>query len=45
MSGVIYMDDSQVAEAHIFKYFGLPERVEIEVSEISAGGLFAESST
>lgn len=38
MSGVVYCDDAQVAHAEIFKLFGIPERVEIEVSECETNG-------
>jgi crossover junction endodeoxyribonuclease RusA len=35
LSGVAYADDSQIACAYVQKVFGSPERVRIEVSEIT----------
>ena len=34
LSGIVYEDDSQVAHGEFFKLFGIPERVEIEVSSL-----------
>lgn len=31
MTGVLYLDDSQVTEARVVKEYGIPERAEIEV--------------
>lgn len=38
LSGIIYEDDQQVVESHQSKEYGLPERVEIYLREISPKG-------
>jgi Holliday junction resolvase RusA-like endonuclease len=31
LTGIIYLDDAQIIEEHAFKFYGLPERVEIKI--------------
>jgi len=38
LSGIVIHDDSQIAIVHMEKLFGIPERVEIEVSECETNG-------
>lgn len=35
MTGIVYTDDSQVSRASVTKNFGLPERVEIHVKDVT----------
>lgn len=34
LNGVLYSDDSQIVEEHLFKHWGEPARVEIEIREL-----------
>lgn len=34
LTGVVYRDDAQIVEEHLFKFWGEPARVEIEIEEL-----------
>lgn len=38
LTGVVYRDDAQIVEEHLFKFWGEPARVEIEIEELANGG-------
>lgn len=43
LSSVVYRDDAQIAAEHLFKVYGVPERLEITVRELGLFDLFAQS--
>lgn len=34
LTGIVYRDDAQIVEQHVYKEYGLPERVQVSVSEL-----------
>lgn len=31
LTGIVYLDDAQIVEEHAYKFYGMPERVEIKI--------------
>ena len=43
LTGVLWRDDSQIVEEHLFKHWGEPARVEIEIEELDSMGMSTAS--